>query len=104
MQIKLQTIIPVAQVSKVGFDAKRNFNRNITQKTNANPTSEAAPAIVISSRLKEVEPTISLTTARYTPPESWKITAKTITIHGRNFSGIKLQIDGIEKGPVSCID
>ena len=40
-QIRLLQMIAIQQASNVGFEAKRNFNRNMTVKVKAIPTMEA---------------------------------------------------------------
>lgn len=57
----------------------------------------------MSSCIRVVDPTIWLMAARYTPPDSWKITTKQMMIHGFTFSGTKLLIAGIENGAVACM-
>jgi len=103
--IRLLTIRAMQHVINEVLDEKRNFNLNIMVKVNAIPTIEAYPTIIISSCIKAVEPTISLTAARYTPPDdNWIITTKRTIIQGFSFSGTKSLIEGIEKGPDSCIN
>ena len=64
MQIRLQRINAMQQVSNEVLEAKRNFNRNMMVNVSDMPTIEAYPAIIISSRSKAVEPAISLTAAK----------------------------------------
>ena len=64
MHIRLHKMIAILHVRKAVFEGKRNFSRNIMANVNDIPTKEAYPAIIISSCIKAVEPTISLTAAK----------------------------------------
>jgi len=66
----LPAIIAMQQVRNADFDEKRNFSLNIIAKVSDIPAKEAYPAIMISSCSNAKEPVISLTDARYIPPES----------------------------------
>jgi hypothetical protein len=70
IHIRLQMIMAIQQVIKDVLEENRNFSRNIMLNVNAIPTMEAYPAIMISSCIKAREPTISLTAAKYIPPEN----------------------------------
>ena len=64
MQIRLQAIIAEQQISRDVLEVKRNLSRNMIANVSAMPAMEAYPAIMISSCISAVEPTISLTAAK----------------------------------------
>ncbi len=68
---------------------KRNLIRSMTAKFIAIPTSDAYPAISISSCIRAVVPTMSEAAARYTPPENWTIRTKRMKSQGFSRRGMK---------------
>ena len=62
--IMMARMMAIPQTKNVTFVGKRNLSRNIMANVNPIPTIDAYPAIMISSCIKAVEPTISLTAAR----------------------------------------
>ena len=95
----LAAINTAAETRSCDLVENLNLMRNITAKLIARPTSDAYPAIRMSSCINPVVPTISEAAARYTPPENWTIKTNIMNRYGLSRLGMKFGTSGISKGP-----